>query len=126
MPRIFKIGLRCRRRWKVGRLFAWMHNFRRLVSRWDSTLKLPRVRPPRRSAHPAQEPVSSTLLRPANQPVELLNLCRLGVSYAPPARAGRRKEVRPVAKRTHKLVTLVKGDRLGRRWRRGEARARNF
>ncbi len=26
---------RYRRRWKVERLFAWMHNFRRLVSRWE-------------------------------------------------------------------------------------------
>jgi transposase len=24
-----------RRRWKVERLFAWMHNFRRLVTRWE-------------------------------------------------------------------------------------------
>ena len=28
--------LRCyKRRWKVERLFAWMHNFRRLVTRWE-------------------------------------------------------------------------------------------
>ena len=26
---------RYRRRWKVERLFAWMHNFRRLVNRWE-------------------------------------------------------------------------------------------
>jgi transposase len=26
---------RYRRRWKVERLFAWMHNFRRLVNRWQ-------------------------------------------------------------------------------------------
>jgi transposase len=26
---------RWRRRWKVERLFAWLHNFRRLVVRWD-------------------------------------------------------------------------------------------
>jgi len=26
---------RYRRRWKVERLFAWMHNFRRLVTRWE-------------------------------------------------------------------------------------------
>ena len=26
---------RCRRRWKVERLFAWMHAFRRLVTRWE-------------------------------------------------------------------------------------------
>ncbi len=26
---------RYRRRWKVDRLFAWMHNFRRLVTRWE-------------------------------------------------------------------------------------------
>lgn len=26
---------RYRRRWKVERLFAWLHNFRRLVVRWD-------------------------------------------------------------------------------------------
>jgi len=25
------------RRWKIERLFAWLHNFRRLVSRWDIT-----------------------------------------------------------------------------------------
>jgi transposase len=26
---------RYRRRWKVERLFAWMHNFRRVVTRWE-------------------------------------------------------------------------------------------
>lgn len=26
---------RYRRRWKVEQLFAWMHNFRRLVTRWE-------------------------------------------------------------------------------------------
>jgi transposase len=26
---------RCRRRWKVERLFAWLQNFRRLVTRWE-------------------------------------------------------------------------------------------
>lgn len=26
---------RYKRRWKVERLFAWMHNFRRLVTRWE-------------------------------------------------------------------------------------------
>lgn len=26
---------RYRRRWRVERLFAWMHNFRRLVTRWE-------------------------------------------------------------------------------------------
>ncbi len=26
---------RYRRRWKVERLFAWLHNFRRLVVRWE-------------------------------------------------------------------------------------------
>ena len=26
---------RYHRRWKVERLFAWMHNFRRLVTRWE-------------------------------------------------------------------------------------------
>jgi len=26
---------RARRRWKVERLFAWLHNFRRLVTRWE-------------------------------------------------------------------------------------------
>ena len=26
---------RRRRRWKVERLFAWAHNFRRLVTRWE-------------------------------------------------------------------------------------------
>jgi transposase len=26
---------RYRRRWKVERLFAWMQNFRRLVTRWE-------------------------------------------------------------------------------------------
>jgi transposase len=26
---------RYRRRWKVERLFAWFHNFRRLVTRWE-------------------------------------------------------------------------------------------
>jgi transposase len=24
------------RRWKIERLFAWLHNFRRLVTRWES------------------------------------------------------------------------------------------
>lgn len=27
---------RARRRWKVERLFAWLKNFRRLVTRWES------------------------------------------------------------------------------------------
>ena len=27
---------RYRRRWKVERLFAWLHNFRRVVSRWET------------------------------------------------------------------------------------------
>lgn len=26
---------RYRRRWKVERVFAWLHNFRRIVTRWD-------------------------------------------------------------------------------------------
>ena len=26
---------RYKRRWKVERLFAWLHNFRRLVTRWE-------------------------------------------------------------------------------------------
>jgi hypothetical protein len=26
---------RYKKRWKVERLFAWMHNFRRLVNRWE-------------------------------------------------------------------------------------------
>jgi transposase len=26
---------RYRRRWKVERLFAWMHSFRRIVTRWE-------------------------------------------------------------------------------------------
>lgn len=26
---------RHRRRWKIERLFAWLHNFRRIVIRWD-------------------------------------------------------------------------------------------
>lgn len=26
---------RYRRRWKIERLFAWLHNFRRLVNRWE-------------------------------------------------------------------------------------------
>lgn len=26
---------RYRRRWKIERLFAWLHNFRRLVVRWE-------------------------------------------------------------------------------------------
>ena len=30
---------RYKKRWKVERLFAWMHNFRRLVTRWESTSK---------------------------------------------------------------------------------------
>ncbi|MHB1959434.1 MAG: transposase [Acidobacteriaceae bacterium] len=30
---------RYRRRWKVERPFAWIHNFRRLVNRWNATSK---------------------------------------------------------------------------------------
>ena len=30
---------RYRRRWKVERLFAWLHNFRRIVTRWDYHLE---------------------------------------------------------------------------------------
>jgi transposase len=30
---------RYRRRWKVERLFAWMHNFRRLVTRWEHKIE---------------------------------------------------------------------------------------
>ena len=26
---------RYKRRWKIERLFAWLHNFRRLVTRWE-------------------------------------------------------------------------------------------
>ena len=26
---------RTRRRWKIERLFAWLHNFRRVVTRWE-------------------------------------------------------------------------------------------
>jgi transposase len=26
---------RYRKRWKIERLFAWLHNFRRLVTRWE-------------------------------------------------------------------------------------------
>ena len=26
---------RCRRRWKVERFFAWLQNFRRIVTRWE-------------------------------------------------------------------------------------------
>ena len=26
---------RYKRRWKIERLFAWLHNFRRIVTRWD-------------------------------------------------------------------------------------------
>ncbi len=26
---------RYRRRWKIERLFAWLHNYRRLVTRWE-------------------------------------------------------------------------------------------
>ena len=29
---------RYKRRWKVERLFAWLHNFRRLVTRWEHHL----------------------------------------------------------------------------------------
>jgi transposase len=29
---------RYKRRWKVERLFAWLHNFRRLVTRWERRL----------------------------------------------------------------------------------------
>ena len=27
---------RYKRRWKVERLFAWLHNYRRIVTRWDN------------------------------------------------------------------------------------------
>ncbi len=30
---------RYKRRWKVERLFAWLHNFRRIVTRWDYQLE---------------------------------------------------------------------------------------
>jgi len=30
---------RYRRRWKVERLFAWLHNFRRIVIRWERHLE---------------------------------------------------------------------------------------
>jgi transposase len=30
--RVFR---RYRRRWKIERLFAWLHNFRRVVTRWE-------------------------------------------------------------------------------------------
>ena len=30
---------RYRRRWKVERLFAWLHNFRRLVVRWEKYIE---------------------------------------------------------------------------------------
>jgi transposase len=31
---------RYKRRWKVERLFAWLHNFRRVATRWDTKVKL--------------------------------------------------------------------------------------
>ena len=31
---------RYRRCWKVERLFAWMHNFRRLVARWEYHIEI--------------------------------------------------------------------------------------
>jgi len=31
---------RYRRRWKVERLFAWFHQFRRIVTRWDYRLDI--------------------------------------------------------------------------------------
>ncbi len=31
---------RYRRRWKVDRLFAWLHNFRRTVIRWETTQRI--------------------------------------------------------------------------------------
>jgi len=31
---------RYRRRWKMERLFAWLHNFRRIVTRWDYHLEI--------------------------------------------------------------------------------------
>ena len=30
---------RARRRWKVERFFAWLHNFRRVVTRWERHLE---------------------------------------------------------------------------------------
>jgi transposase len=45
---------RCRRRWKVERLFAWLGNFRHLVVRYERHAReLPRLRPPRLHPHPA-------------------------------------------------------------------------
>jgi transposase len=34
---------RCRRRWKVERTFAWLGNFRRLVVRYERSLKMYRA-----------------------------------------------------------------------------------
>ncbi len=31
---------RYKRRWKIERLFAWLHNFRRVVTRWDTRAEL--------------------------------------------------------------------------------------
>ena len=40
----------CRRRWKIERFFAWLHNFRRLTVRWEyhpaHFLGLPRLASP--------------------------------------------------------------------------------
>ena len=44
---------RYRRRWKVERLFAWMQNYRRLVTRWEYR-RLPGIRPTRISAYAVQ------------------------------------------------------------------------
>jgi transposase len=30
---------RAKRRWKIERLFAWLHNFRRLVTRWERSVE---------------------------------------------------------------------------------------
>src|SRR6266571_9201970 len=45
---------RIRRRWKIERFFAWLHNSRRVVTRWERPPReLPRHGPARLCADPA-------------------------------------------------------------------------
>lgn len=34
-PTVIPLLRRYKKRWRVERLFAWFHNFRRLVTRWE-------------------------------------------------------------------------------------------
>lgn len=42
---------RYRRRWKIERVFAWMQNYRRLVSRWEYHINIYEMRSSHRKSH---------------------------------------------------------------------------